>query len=96
MCVWSISNNLDDVRDQWERIKLSYEILRDPRTRKRYDRHEVLADPAAAMGRAVTDAALDLVGNSLSKVGAGIFAVSAFALEQMVSSGRSKNGTMEM
>jgi hypothetical protein len=48
------------------------------------------------MGRAVTDAALGLVGNSLSKVGAGIFAVSAFALDQVVSSARSKNGTMEV
>ena len=30
-------NNLDDVRDQWERIKLSYEILSNPKTRKRYE-----------------------------------------------------------
>lgn len=77
------SNNLDDVRDEWERIKLSYEILRDPRTRKRYDRHEVLADPGAAVGRAVADAALGAVGKGLAGVGSGIFAMGAFALDKL-------------
>jgi len=63
------SNNLDDVRDQWERIKLAYEILSDNRMRKRYDRHEVISDPKAAVQRAATDA----VGNAAKNVGQGIF-----------------------
>jgi DnaJ-class molecular chaperone len=75
-------NNLDDVRDEWERIKLSYEILRNPRSRKRYDRHEVLADPGAAVGRAVREAAIDAVGKGLSGIGSGIFKVGALALEK--------------
>ena len=62
---------------------MSYEILRDPRTRKRYDRHEVLADPGAAVGRAVADAALGVVGKGISGIGSGIFAMGAFALEKM-------------
>ena len=74
------SNDLHDVRDEWERIKLSYEILRAPRTRKRYDRHEVLADPGAAVGRAVADDALDVVGKGIAGIGSGIFAMGAFAL----------------
>jgi DnaJ-class molecular chaperone len=63
------SNNLDDVRDQWERIKLAYEILSDNRMRKRYDRHEVIADPGAAVKRA----ALDATGNAIKGVGVGLF-----------------------
>jgi hypothetical protein len=69
------SNNLEEVRDEWERVKLAYEILRDPRTRKRFDRHEVLADPGAAVGRAAAGAAL----SGLAGVGSGLFAVGAFA-----------------
>ena len=78
-----LSNNLDDVRNEWERIKLSYEILRDPRSRKRYDRHEVLADPGAAVGRAVADAALGALGKGLTGVGSGIFALGAFAFDKL-------------
>ena len=89
------SNNLDDVRDEWERIKLSYEILRDPRTRKRYDRHEVLADPGAAVGRAVADAALGAVGKGLAGVGSGIFAMGAFALDKLSGENKTKNEQQE-
>ena len=65
------SNNLDDVRDQWERIKLAYEILSDKRTRKRYDRHEFISDPGAAAQRAAWNA----VGNGVKGVGAGVFSL---------------------
>lgn len=77
------SNDLDDVRDEWERVKLSYEILRDPKTRKRYDRHEVLADPGAAVGRAATDAVLGAMGKGLAGFGSGLFAMGSFAFEKM-------------
>ncbi|KAL7474279.1 hypothetical protein ACHAW6_000256, partial [Cyclotella cf. meneghiniana] len=45
--------NLDDVREEWEKVKLSYEILIDRKTRLKYDRNSVVADPGAAVGRAV-------------------------------------------
>ena len=61
-----VSTNLADVRDEWERVKLSYEILSDPKTRKNYDRNssvaEVLKDPGGAVGRAV-------VGGTMSGIG---------------------------
>jgi DnaJ-class molecular chaperone len=69
-------NNLDDVRDHWERIKLSYEILSDDKMRKRFDRHEALADPAKAMQRA----ALGAVGSGIK----GVFNMGAFAVMKLV------------
>lgn len=72
-------NSLEEVRDHWERIKLSYEILRDPKRRKRYDRHETLADPGAALKRAAVDAAIDGVKN----LGGGIFSAGAFAFQKL-------------
>ena len=79
-------NNLDDVRDQWERIKLSYEILSNPKTRRRYDRHDILSDPNAAMQRAIVNAAFD----GISNVGKGIFGVGAFAVQAIIK-GNDKN-----
>jgi DnaJ-class molecular chaperone len=79
-------NSIDDVRDQWERIKLSYEILSNPKTRKRYDRHEGLADPKAAMQRAAMNAALD----GISSVGKGVVGIGMFAF-QAVTKKSSKN-----
>jgi DnaJ-class molecular chaperone len=67
------------VREEWERIKLSYEILRDRRTRKRYDRHEMVADPGAAVTRATVDA----VGKGIAGMGKGLFSMGAFAVQQM-------------
>lgn len=72
-------NSYEEVRDHWERIKLSYEILRDPKRRKRYDRHEVLSDPGAAMKRAAVNAAFD----GVKSVGEGLFSVGAFAFQKM-------------
>ena len=65
------SNNLEDVREEWERIRLSYSILKDKKLRIRYDRNSVLADPGAAMSRAAGEAAL----SGLANVGKGIFQV---------------------
>lgn len=70
---------MDDVREEWERIKLSYEILSDKKTRQRYDRHEMIADPSAAMGRA----AMGAVGGGIAGIGQGLFNVGAFAVKQM-------------
>jgi hypothetical protein len=58
--------NLDEVREEWEKVKLSYEILSDPKARKSYDRNssvaEVLEDPTGAVGRAVVSGAFTAVG----------------------------------
>jgi DnaJ-class molecular chaperone len=70
-------NNLEDVRDQWERIKLSYEILSNPKTRIRYDRHDALSDPNAAIQRAVISAAFD----GISNVGKGVTSIGSFAAQ---------------
>lgn len=79
-------NNLDDVRDQWERIKLSYEILSNPKTRKRYDRHDVLSDPNAAVQRAMMNAAF----NGITNVGKGLLGIGSFAVQAMTK-GSDKN-----
>jgi DnaJ-class molecular chaperone len=71
-------NSMDDVREEWERIKLSYEILTDRKLRVRYDRNSALADPAAAVGRA----ALGTIGWGLSGVGKGLIEVGKMALNQ--------------
>jgi len=60
------SANLDDVREEWEKVKLSYEILIDRKSRLKYDRNSVVADPGAAMGRAVGGAVGNAVGGILS------------------------------
>lgn len=77
------SNNLEDVREEWERIKLSYEILSDKRTRRRYDRHAMVADP----GPAIAKAALGVVGKGISGLGKGIFDIGLFAAQRMVHRG---------
>lgn len=69
-------NNLDDVRDHWERIKLSYEILSDVKMRKRFDRHEALADP----GKAIQRAAVGAVASGIKSV----FKMGAFAFMELV------------
>jgi DnaJ domain len=73
-------NNLNDVRDQWERIKLSYEILSNKKLRMKYDREEALADPGAAIQRAAVTAAMD----SFVSIGKGIFDAGAFAVTKLV------------
>lgn len=72
-------NNFDDVRDEWERIQTSYEILSDEKTRKRYDRHEFVADPGAAIRRAAVGAA----ATGVSSIGKGLFSMGASAFERI-------------
>jgi DnaJ-class molecular chaperone len=80
-------NNLDEVRDHWERVKLSYEILSDKKMRLRYDRNEALADPGTAVKRAAVNAAF----RGMKDVGKGIFSVGAFAVQKMTSKNSTKN-----
>lgn len=68
-------NNLEEVRDEWERIKLAYEILSDKKLRLKYDRHSALNDPAAALGRA----ALDTLGWGATSLMKGIMVLGEMA-----------------
>ena len=74
------------MREEWERIKLSYEILSDQKTRRRYDRHAMIADPKAAMSRA----AMDAMGKGVSGLGQGLFNMGAFAVKQLTKNGDEK------
>lgn len=54
------------MREEWERVKFSYEILSDPKTRKSYDRNssvaKVMDNPGAAVAGAVASGAMNGVG----------------------------------
>lgn len=69
-------NNHDDVEAEWERIQISYNILSEKKTRMKYDRHEVINDPGAAMQRALLGAAVA----SVVGIGKGIFHIGSSAL----------------
>jgi hypothetical protein len=94
-CIGSNSDNHDDVRDEWERILLSYEILSDKKSRQRYNRHEFVADPGAAMQRAAMGAAPSGVTN----IGKGIFSIGASALNLIIGdndqNNKDKNNNVE-
>lgn len=70
-------DTMEDVREEWERINLSYVILSDKRTRQRYDRNSNLADPGAAISRA----AMKSVSWGLSNLAKGVFHVGSMAME---------------
>jgi len=72
-------NNLDDVRDEWERIKLSYEILSDKKMRMKYDRHSAIHDPLGAVGRAT----LNTMGWAVMETGKGIFSIGGMAVKHV-------------
>jgi DnaJ-class molecular chaperone len=83
-------NNMEEVRDEWERIKLSYEILKDKQTRKRFDRHEMIADPNAAIQRAAWNA----MGQGIQGMTKGILNIGAFAVEKLATSKNKKDEMM--
>jgi len=70
-------NSLDDVRDEWERVKLAYEILSDKKLRIKYDRHSALDDPAAAVGRMT----LDVVGWGVTGLAKGVIELGGMAVK---------------
>jgi len=74
------SNNHDDVQREWERIQISYNILSDKKKRMQYDRHEVIADPASAMQRALVGAAVA----GVMEIGKGIFNVGSSAFTHII------------
>lgn len=82
-------NNQDDVESEWERIQISYNILSEKKTRMQYDRHEVIANPGAALQRAVMGAAVaGIVG-----IGTSIFHVGSLTLGHMIGEDRETNSS---
>jgi DnaJ-class molecular chaperone len=75
-------NSWEEVRDHWERIRISYEILKSPILRKRYDRHEVMSDPKAAIQRAAVGAAVRGVKSVGRGLFQGLFSAGSFAYEK--------------
>jgi hypothetical protein len=73
------SNNLDEVRDEWERIKLAYEILSDRKLRLKYDRHSALNDPASTLGRV----ALETLGWGASSLVKGLMGLGDMAVKSI-------------
>lgn len=41
---------MEDVREEWERVKFSYEILIDPKRRKNYDRNSKVSEVMEVRG----------------------------------------------
>ena len=72
-------NNEDEVREHWERVRLSYEILSDPKMRSRYNRHENLAHPGEALRRA----ALDVCSRSLQDIGISVLSFGTFCFDHL-------------
>jgi DnaJ-class molecular chaperone len=68
---------------------MSYEILSDHKTRKQYDRSEVIADPGAAIRRAAVDAAM----KGASNVGKNVFNLGAAAVQTIFKQQESKDKT---
>jgi DnaJ-class molecular chaperone len=58
---------------------MAYNILIDNKTRKRYDRSEVIADPGAAMRRAAIGATI----NGVASIGKGLFSLGQMAVESL-------------
>uniref|UniRef100_A0A7S3P6E0 J domain-containing protein n=1 Tax=Amphora coffeiformis TaxID=265554 RepID=A0A7S3P6E0_9STRA len=73
-------NNEMEVRDQWERINMSYRILSNPVRRRKYDRHEALADPGQALRRAAARAAW----SGVVSAGKGLWNVGSQAVTTLV------------
>ncbi|VEU37943.1 unnamed protein product [Pseudo-nitzschia multistriata] len=81
-------NSHDDVEAEWERIQLSYDILSERKRRMQYDRHELIADPGAAVQRAAFEAAAaGVVG-----LGKGIFRAGSSALDLLGGAGKRDAG----
>jgi hypothetical protein len=66
---------------------MSYEILSDQKTRKQYDRSEVIADPGAAIRRAAVEAAM----NGVSSVGKNVFNMGATVVQTILAQQNSKD-----
>ncbi len=75
-------NNLEDVRERWEDIKRSYEILSDRKRRLRWNRKNFADDPGAAAGRAV----MNYLGAGIGVGARGVMATTGFLLDRIAES----------
>lgn len=80
-------SSMEEVRSQWERIKLAYEILSDKNLRRKFDTREALSDPGAALTRAT----LSMVGKGIKGVGKGLLSVGVYAIEGLSQVGQGMN-----
>ena len=92
------SNNEEEVRLQWEKIKLSYEILSNRKMRTRYERNTAIADPQEAIKKAAVDAAggaavgvASYVGKGMFAMGKGLFDMGAKAMSDSKNSSNKNN-----
>jgi DnaJ-class molecular chaperone len=69
---------LDEVRDHWERITFSYNVLLDNKKRARYDRNSALDNPRAAFGRM----ALSVLAWGAGNVGNMLLSLATHAVSQ--------------
>jgi len=69
----------EEVREEWFRIKDSYEILSDRKERLKYDRKTALEDSAAAMGKA----AMSTLGWGIAGLGVGLFKAGEMAVKSL-------------
>jgi DnaJ-class molecular chaperone len=79
-------NTEAEVEDHWEKIRFSYEILSNPKLRKRYDQREAFSDP----GRAIQRAAVSAAWSGMASVGKSIWGVGEFAVTQLSKEKESK------
>mmetsp|Transcript_40719 Transcript_40719/g.95569 ORF Transcript_40719/g.95569 Transcript_40719/m.95569 type:complete len:183 (-) Transcript_40719:367-915(-) len=80
----------EEVREEWYRIKESYEILSDRKARLRYDRSRAVDDPARALGKV----AVSTLSWGIAGIGVGLFKVAETAVEKM-SGGTEENNSDE-
>ena len=87
----NLSNNEEEVREEWEKIQFAYSILIDNKTRKRYDRSETIADPGAAMRRPAVEATM----MGVTSIGKGLFSLGLLAVETLSNSNNTNKGKDE-
>jgi preprotein translocase subunit Sec63 len=80
-------NNEQDVVKEWGKISLSYQILSDDRSRKRFDRNEMVADPGSAFQRF----AWEVTTKSVVGLGKGIVGLGSAAVDMIISSSSSSS-----
>jgi len=87
-CIQS-SDNMHDVNREFDRIKLSYEILSDRKRRIRYNRAEAIMDPQAALSRAargIVSWGLEQVGRGVGTVAVEMFKLGSVAFKTQLRS----------
>lgn len=77
------------MRDEWERVKLAYEILSDKKLRLKFDRNSALNDPGAAVGRM----ALETIGWGVTGLAKGVMELGGLAVKSATDAMKNKEDT---